>query len=128
MKVDLANGNSAELRDKLKAKDKFKVQEAIQINMSGDISMSIITLMRTTLLTRLLQSWTLDAPLPGTHSCAECAGSSAKWHEHVAEYIGDTLDLEDYEALEAIIEPITDRIMDGPPNPKGPSSGSPASS
>lgn len=128
MKVELANGQSAELRDKLKAKDKFKVQEAIQINMNGEISMSIITLMRTTLLTRLLTSWTLDAPLPGTHSCAECATSSALWHAHVAEYIGDTLDLEDYEALEAVIEPITDRIMDGPPNPGKPSSGSPGSS
>lgn len=131
MHLDLPSGASVELRDRLKAKDKFAAQAAIRVNMNADgstgaVSGSIMTMIETALLTRLLESWTLDVPLPGAHSCGECTGDSLKWHEHIADYIGDTLDLDDYDALSYWLAPYVNRVMDTP-NP-GTSSASVASS
>ena len=116
MKVNLPSGGWAELRDKLLAKDKFSVQNAISVPMDNrgqirDVSGSVMTLMETALMTRLLESWSLDDPLPGSHSCPECMGNSALWHQHVADYIGETLELDDFNALETIISPMLDKVM-----------------
>ncbi len=120
MKVELPSGETAELRDKLKAKDKFAVQGAITVmtnaqgQMSGQVSGNIMTLMETALMARLLESWSLDAPLPGSHACSGCTGDSSLWHQHVADYIGDMLDLDDFNELESVITPLLDRVMSAP--------------
>ena len=119
MKVDLSNGGWAELRDNLKAKDKFAVQAAVTVTLDArgvgqQVSGNTMTLMTTALLARLLNSWSLDDQLPGAHSCPECMGNSALWHQHVADYIGDTLDLDDYNKLEAIIAPLLEKVMATP--------------
>lgn len=120
MKVDLPSGATAELRDKLKAKDKFAVQGAVTVTMNangqagGQVSGNTMTLMETALLTRLLESWTLDAPLPSAHACPECLGNSMLWHQHVADYIGDTIDLDDYNKLEEILAPMLEKVMTVP--------------
>jgi hypothetical protein len=131
MHLDLPTGMSVELRDRLKAKDKFAAQAAVRIDMASDgamgaVSGGIMTMVQTALLARLLEAWSLDTPLPGAHTCAECVGDSAKWHEHVADYIGETLDLDDYAAIEYWLAPYLDKVMEVP-NP-GMSSGSVASS
>lgn len=131
MHLDLPSGESVELRDRLKAKDKFAAQAAIRVNMTADgavgaVSGSIMTMIETALLTRLIDSWTLDAPLPSAHVCAGCTGDSVKWHEHIADYIGDTLDLDDYDAISYWLAPYVNRVIETP-NP-GMSSASGASS
>ena len=119
MHLDLPSGASVELRDRLKAKDKFAAQSAVRIDMTpdgtpGPMSGGIMTMITTTMLARLLESWSLDQPLPGAHTCGECVGNSALWHEHVADYIGDTLDLEDYSALEYWLAPYLEKVMETP--------------
>ena len=120
MKVDLPSGGWADIRDNLKAKDKFTVQGAITVTMNtsgqinGQVSGNTMTLMQTALLARLLNDWSLEDPLPGQHSCTECVGDSALWHQHVADYIGETLDLDDYNKLEAITAPLLEKVMATP--------------
>jgi hypothetical protein len=120
MKVELPSGETAELRDRLKAKDKFSVQSAVTVTMnangqaSSQVSGNTMTLMETALLSRLLESWSLDAPLPSAHSCPECMGNSALWHQHVADFIGDTMDLDDYNKLESIVAPLLEKVMATP--------------
>lgn len=131
MHLDLPTGASVELRDRLKAKDKFAAQAAVRIDMAADGSLGamsggIMTMIHTALLARLLEGWSLDAPLPGAHTCPACVGNSARWHEHVADYIGETLDLDDYAAIEYWLAPYVEKVMETP-NP-GMSSASGASS
>lgn len=99
----------ATIRTSLKAKDKFAVQNAI--SAGGEQTGGVLALMETALLARLLESWTLEAPLPGTHSCDGCTGNSLKWHEHVRDEFGDLLDIDDFNALEAAVGPLLEKVV-----------------
>ncbi len=111
MKVDLPSGQSAEVRTALKAKDKFAVQGAISgASQDG----SVLSLMETALLGRLLESWTYEEDLPSRHTCAECATSALKRHEHVRDLFGEVMDLDDYNALEKVISPMLAKVVDTP--------------
>lgn len=114
MQVELPSGGKATLRSKLKAKDKFAVQAVITFSRAGDITGSIVSLMETTLMARLIEDWSLDSPLPSSHSCPECTGNSAKWHEHVRDEFGEVLDLDDYNALETAVGPALQQVMQAP--------------
>lgn len=120
MEVVLPSGNTATLRDRLKAKDKFTVQSAITVTMNANgsgqqvnqkVSGNMMTLMTTALLTRLLEKWSLEIPLPSEHACPECMGDSTLWHQHVADFIGDEVDLDDYNKLESIVSPLLEKVM-----------------
>ena len=118
MKVELPSGETIELRDKLKAKDKFAVQSAVSLTMNAggtianqQVSGNTMTLMETALMSRLIETWSLDAEIPSKHACPECMGNSGLWHQHVADFIGDTLDLDDYNKLEEIVTPLLDKVM-----------------
>jgi len=113
MLVNLPSGATAELRTTLKAKDKFAVQNSVSVG-DGDVSGGILSLMETALLARLIEKWSLDAPLPSQHACAGCTGNSAAWHAHVRDEFGEVLDLDDYNALEKVIEPMLSKVMSAP--------------
>jgi len=111
MKVELSDGQSAEIRTTLKAKDKFAVQGAIS---GGSQDGGALSLMETALLGRLLESWTLEDELPSRHACAECATSALKRHEHVRDLFGEILDIDDYNTLEKVIAPMLAKVVDTP--------------
>lgn len=114
MQVTLPSGETIELRVALKAKDKFAVQNVIRASADGSASGGILALMETALLTRIVESWSLDVPLPAAHSCEECVSNSVIWHEHVRDAFGDALDLDDYNELEKTIGPMLEKVMQAP--------------
>jgi hypothetical protein len=114
MEVSLPSGATVELRTALKAKDKFSVQNVIRASADGSASGGILALMETALLARLVEAWSLDDPLPSQHTCPQCVGSSAAWHEHVRDAFGDALDLDDYNELEKTIAPMLEKVMQAP--------------
>lgn len=120
MKIDLPSGNWIEIRDSLKAKDKFSVQNAIASSMdvtsagTGKVPGNVMSLMESALLARIIQSWSFTDPLPGAHTCQECTGNTALWHEHVSDYIGELLDLDDYNILEQVTSPLLAKVMTAP--------------
>jgi len=111
MKVDLPSGQSVEIRTSIKARDKFAVQGAIS---GGSQDGSVLSLMETALLGRLIESWTLEEDLPSRHTCQECATSALKRHEHVRDLFGEVMDLDDYNTLEKAIAPILTKVVDTP--------------
>lgn len=131
MRLNLPSGGWADIRDKLKPKDRFAVHGAVRVTVGNDgdidVSAGIQDLMRVALISRLLEAWSLDAPLPGQHSCPGCTGNSALWHQHVIDYIDDVVGFDDWDAIEAATEPLLERVNGSRPNP-GTSSGSVASS
>jgi hypothetical protein len=117
MQVKLPTGAAVELRTALKARDKFAVQGVIRASADGSVDSAgggILSLMETALLVRLIDSWTLDQPLPSQHVCPECMSDSAKWHEHVRDEFGEALDLDDYNELEKVISPMLEKVMQAP--------------
>lgn len=120
MRVELPSGNWVEIRDTLKAKDKFSVQNAIASSMemtaagTAKVPGNVMSLMQSSLMARIIQSWSFTDPLPGAHACQECMGNSRAWHEHVSDGIGELLDLDDYNKLEEVISPLLEKVMSAP--------------
>jgi hypothetical protein len=126
MQVTLPSSATVELRTALKAKDKFAVQGVISALDGGNPGGGVVSLMETALLSRLIEGWSLEEELPAKHTCTECTGNSAKWHEHVRDAYGEILDIDDYNELEKEISPLLAKVM-AAPNLETPS-GSAASS
>lgn len=120
MRVELPSGNWVEIRDKLKAKDKFSVQNAIASSMemtaagTAKVPGNVMSLMQSALMARIIQEWSFTDPLPGTHTCSDCMGNSAAWHDHVSDVIGELLELDDYNKLEEVISPLLEKVMSAP--------------
>lgn len=127
MKVDLPSGEWIEVRDKLKAADLFRTQAAMRVTVNADESVDadagIMALATTTLLARITTAWSYGQ-LPGEHSCPECTGSRSLWHQHVNDYVGDTIDLADWPAVQRVMQPMMDQVMEAMKGPEaGTSSG-----
>lgn len=112
MIVDLPSGAKVTLRDKITAKDKFTVQNAVVLNLDTNTGLQATTAglvndMRNALLTRLIESWTIEGlSIPSQQKDAL-----------------DELDIDDYNALTEAIEPILTKVVSGGiPNPRRPSS------
>jgi hypothetical protein len=112
-RVELPSGAWVEYRDQLKVRDRFEVQEVakVQISEEGN-STSFLAMqndMRNALLGRIITAWSYPVPVPGEN------------HFQAADVvIGDTMDLDDYAALEEAIQPLMNKISGraGIPDPK----------
>lgn len=97
--VTLPSGATVTLRDKLKGKDKFAVQEAMKMSLDTSTGMqestgAVISAMRNELLKLVIEHWTLDLALPSADT-----GS-----------LGE-LDIDDYNALSDAVQPLMDKIL-----------------
>jgi hypothetical protein len=102
-KVDLSEGNWAEIRDKLKGKDKFAVQQSISFdvdNASQKVSADLMTTMTNALLAKLITTWSFPDPVPGDT-------------DDPGEVLGE-LDIDDYNALEDAARPMLSKVLQTP--------------
>lgn len=107
MRVELHDGNYAEIRDQLTGGDRRRAKAAIEITIGGDESRRFTAELEDrinyALLRQLIVSWSIPQTLPRNASSIE-----------VADQILDDLPLEDVEALAAAIKPMYDRVLNGP--------------
>jgi hypothetical protein len=102
-RVSLPSGAWVEYRDKLIAADRFAVQAVARVELGekGN-SASFLEMqndMRNALLGRIIMAWSYDGPTP------------AEDHFRAADtVIGETMDIDDYAALEDEVEPLMDKI------------------
>jgi len=115
-RVELPSGAWVEYRDKLLAADRFAVQAVARVEL-GENSNSASFLemnndMRNALLGRIIVAWSYDGPTPKDD------------HFRAADMvIGETMDLDDYTALEKAVEPLMEKISGrgaSAPDPKKP--------
>lgn len=111
-RIELPSGAWVEYRTDLKVRDRFEVQEVAKVQV-GETSNSTSFLamandMRNALLARIITAWSYPVPVP------------AENHFAAADVIiGETMDLDDYAALEEAIQPLMDKIGGrGAPDPK----------
>jgi hypothetical protein len=112
MRVELPSGNWVDIRDKLMAADKLAVQDAVTFTMSTandtqKISAGVTTQMRIAFFAQTITAWSFEGiPIPSTGLASP---------ESV---IGQTLDLDDYNALEDATQEMFDKIRNsGGKNP-----------
>ena len=116
-KVELPSGNHVEYRDKLLAADRFAVQAVARVELKeSSNSASFLEMqndMRNALLGRIIVAWSYDGPTPSED------------HFRAADMvIGETMDIDDYAALEDEVEPLMDKISGrASPDPKKPQKG-----
>jgi hypothetical protein len=103
-RIELPSGNWIEYREKLMAADKFAVQNSIILTISDekgtDVTGGLQNNMRNALLTQIITSWSFDVPIPSVNAGGD---------------IGMTLDLDDYNAIQAAVEPLMEKISFIPP-------------
>jgi hypothetical protein len=102
-RVSLPSGAWVEYRDKLLAADRFAVQAVARVQLGEKAnSASFLEMnndMRNALLGRIIVKWSYDAPIP------------ADDHFRAADMvIGETMDVDDYSALEEAVEPLMEKI------------------
>jgi len=101
MRVELPSGGWVELRDRLKAADKFAVQDSIRLQIEDGVQLftgGIQNSMRNALLGRVITSWSFEGvPIPSQNIAGD-------------DIIGDTLDLDDYDALTKAVEPLMEKV------------------
>jgi hypothetical protein len=102
-KVDLPSGAWVEYRDKLLAADRFAVQAVARVELKeSSNSASFLEMqndMRNALLGRIITGWSYSGPIP-----------SADSFRAADMVIGETMDIDDYAALEKAVEPLMDKI------------------
>jgi hypothetical protein len=101
LKVDLPSGAWIEFRDKLRAKDKFQVQDSLKFKVKDgqeqEVSGGVTNLMRNALLAELITGWSLEAKLPSQDFKAGMAAI-------------DDMDIDDYNALQEEVEPLLEKV------------------
>jgi len=117
MNVDLPSGQKVELRDKLKAKDRFAAQAAMRIHMTAegdqDATGAIVNDMRNALLTTLIQSWTVTGddgqvmPIPKEAPVVNAMTGETR------DVLGE-MDIDDYNALADAIQPLMNKVTNSP--------------
>ncbi len=114
-KVDLPSGAWVEYRDKLLAADRFAVQAVARVELKeSSNSASFLEMqndMRNALLGRIITKWSYGGPVPSEDS-----------FRAADMVIGETMDIDDYAALEHAVEPLMDKIAGRgtAPDPKKP--------
>lgn len=114
-RIELPSGAWITYRDKLKAADKFAVQNSVHLSFGQDgvqeVPGGIQNTMRNALLSQIIESWSYEGvPVPAQN----IAGM---------DILGDILDLDDYNALTEEIEPLLEKVSfsaaaSATPNPK----------
>jgi hypothetical protein len=107
VRVELHDGNHAELRDVLTGGDRRRAKAAIEVTIGGDDSRHFTAEMEDrinyALLRQLILSWSIPQTLPRNAASPE-----------IADAILDDLPLEDIEELCTAIKPMYDRVVHGP--------------
>jgi hypothetical protein len=107
VRVQLHDGNYAELRDRLTGGDRRRAKAAIEITVGGDetrrFTAELEDRINYALLRQLIVSWSFPQTLPRNAASVE-----------IADQILDDLELDDVEALCKAIRPFYDRILNGP--------------
>lgn len=113
-KIDLLSGAWVEIREELRARDRFAVQEVASVELGGDGGKSRTSFlgmqndMRNALLGRIITSWSYPVAIPAQNSFV--AADTV---------IGDVMDLDDYAQLAREVEPLMDKISGrDTPDPK----------
>jgi len=116
MRIDLPSGAWVEVRDQLKAADRFATQNSItftldegKVKQPGGLTNSV----RNALLERIITEWSYTEqgiPIPSKH----VAG---------ADIIGEVMDIDDYQELSDAVEPLVQKVSWGAPNRKTASPG-----
>jgi hypothetical protein len=120
-KCDLPSGAWVEYRENLKAKDRFAAQAAAIMSMGtdGDTKLSGLAIqnsIRNALLAQIITKWSYPVPVPAQNDFI-------KGREE--EYLGEQMDLDDYNFLAQKIEPLVEKISGVVvENPKKPSNSS----
>ena len=117
LNVDLPSGQKVEIRDKLKAKDRFAAQAAMRIHMTAegdqDATGAIVNDMRNALLTTLIQSWTVTGddgqvmPVPKEAPVVNAMTGETR------DVLGE-MDIDDYNALADAIQPLMNKVTNSP--------------
>jgi hypothetical protein len=110
VRVELHDGNHAELRDQLTGGDRRRAKAAISVTVGGDEARTFTGELEDkinyALLRGLIVSWSIPQTLPRNAASPE-----------VADGILDDLPIEDIEALCAAVRPHYDRVLNGPKSP-----------
>jgi hypothetical protein len=105
VRVDLHDGNHAELRDELTGGDRRAAKGAVELTINDDgdrtLTAALEDRINYALLRRLIVSWTLPQPLP-----RDAVDPDA---------LLDDLPLDDVEALCTAVKPHYDRILNATP-------------
>jgi hypothetical protein len=100
-RIELPSGAWVEYRDKLKAADKFAVQDSIRLSIDDGVQLvtgGIQNSMRNALLGRVISSWSFEGvPIPSQNIAGD-------------EIIGELLELDDYDALSKAVEPLMEKV------------------
>jgi hypothetical protein len=117
--VDLPSGQAVELREKLKAHDRFAVQSVIMLGVSADgtpqgsQSGSMVNNMRNVLLTNLIQSWTVtgddDAVMPIPKEAPVINADTGERRDVLGE-----MGIDDYNHLADVVEPMFNKVLNIP--------------
>lgn len=103
MSTDGETQNWVEIRDTLKASDRFEVQKVARLEMKEEANLaSFLEMendMRNALLARIITAWSYPVPIPAQNSFSAAD-----------RIIGDLMDLDDYAVLEEAVEPLMDKI------------------
>lgn len=102
VRVELPSEAWVEYRDDLKANDKFAVQDALVIELTDGETRKVhggtSNVMRNALLARIITAWSYPGiPVPAQN----IAG---------VDTIGDTLDIDDYNALSEEVNPLLEKV------------------
>lgn len=101
--LELPSSEWVDYRDNLKSADKFAVQDAIVLEYDEDnkrqMRAGVTNVMRNALLARIITAWSYPGiPVPAQN----IAG---------VEIIGETMDIDDYNALAEAVTPLLDKVM-----------------
>lgn len=103
-KIDLPSGAWVEIREDLKARDRFEVQSVAMLEVGeGRNKAALYEMqndMRNALLGRIITSWSYGVPVPSANSFAAADV-----------IIGEAMDLDDYAVLADEVEPLMDKIQ-----------------
>lgn len=111
-RAELPSGAWVEYRDKLMAGDRFEVQSVVSVEVADGKNKAnfyeMANDMRNAMLGRIITDWSYPVPIP------------SKAPNTAADIVlGNTMDLEDYAALEEAVEPLMDLITgQSRPDPK----------
>ena len=102
-KIDLPSGAWVEIREDLKARDRFDVQAVAKLEVGeGKNKAALYEMqndMRNCLLGRIITAWSYAVPVPSANS-----------FQAADVVIGDAMDLDDYAVLADEVEPLMDKI------------------
>lgn len=101
-RLELPSGAWIDYRTDLKAADKMAVQDAVVLEYDDTdkrkIRGGITNTMRNALLTRIITAWSFEGiPVPSLNIAR-------------AETIGETMDIDDYNALAEAVAPLLDKV------------------